>query len=458
MPFFKPPKNPRAAPEVTKEWLEDVLSQYESRTSRKSTVEVASFEVNPGCGERENFNGDVMRIVAETQVTPAGGTPSPARYSFITKFIPGNEYEQEAAKLFGLPKKEILALSEVIPALNNFQKERSGDKYRIPAPEYVYGVCATGEYVLMMQDMREVGFHVGDKRRGLSLSQLREAVRNLAHLHAVSYAYGRTHDFLAEYPDFSDIALHADMCRAFVRVVFEGLQGALKPHERKFPDLVEGISSNKDKITTGMEELFIQTKEALVCLNHGDYWTNNIMFKSNAEGAIEGFTMIDWGNVGWRNPIFDLQYLIYTSTQRATRRDHLKEVLTLYYESFTSAAASLDAALPHWRLEDFLAEYQKSAAAAMIFSVAVNLITLSDHGRKFNRGTLTTGFSSWFRVKMSKTFSLMPSWVFPKMMYFGMKKMMQIYFDDLASMSNPEMTTRVIDLVTEALQGSAVEP
>ncbi|KAK8381081.1 hypothetical protein O3P69_008166 [Scylla paramamosain] len=447
MPFFTPPKNPRAASEVTKEWLEVVLSQYESRTSRKSTVEVDSFEINPGCGKCENFSSEVMRIVAEAQVTPAGGTPSPVHYSFIVKFISGNEFEQEASKWMGPPKKELLALSEILPALNTFQKERSGNRYPIHAPEYVYGVCATGEYVLMMQDLREAGF------------QLRAAVRDLAHLHAVSYAFSRTQDFLAKYPDFKENALINTILKTFNQVILECLQGSLKVHEGKFPGLVEAIASNKDKMVNDIEEFSIlNEKKAFVCLSHGDFWTNNIMFKSNEEGAIEGFAMIDWGNVGWRSPMFDLQYLMHTSTQKATRRDHLKEVQTLYYETFTSAAASLDAALPHWKFEDFLAEYQKSAAASMIFCVFVNLITLSEHGRMFNRGTLTTGFSSWVRVRMSRIMRLIPQWLLHKMIFFNLKKELKIYFDDLASMSNPEMTTRVMDLVTEAFQDFVVDP
>lgn len=99
-----------------------------------------------------------MRIVAEAHVTPTGGTSSPVHYSFIVKFIPGNEFEQEAAKWIGAPQKELLALSEIVPALNIFQKERSGGRYPIHAPEYVYGVCTSGEYVLMMQDLQEAGY------------------------------------------------------------------------------------------------------------------------------------------------------------------------------------------------------------------------------------------------------------------------------------------------------------
>ena len=305
-----------------------------------------------------------------------------------------------------------------------------------------------------------LSFHVGDKRSGLTLSQLRTAVRDLANLHAVSYAYNRTHDFLAKYPGFKDTPVIEGILKGFVQMVLESLYKALKANEEKFPDLVDTIASNKDKMVSSMEEFLLSnTKKPLMCLSHGDFWTNNFMFKCNEEGAVEDFMMIDWGNVGWRSPMFDLQYLMYTSTQHATRKDHLKEVQTLYFETFTSTAASLDAALPQYSFEDFLTEYQKSAAASMLFCVFVNMIMLSEYGRKFNRGTLTTGFSSWLRMKMGKmTTTLMPHWMIPKMICLSLKKETQIYFDDFASMRNPEMTTRVIDLVTEACQSFVADP
>ena len=99
-----------------------------------------------------------MRIVAEARVTYAGRTSSPNRYSFIVKFLCGNEMEQAASVKFGAPKRENITLSKVLPDFNAFLKERGGDKYCINVPEHVYDVCAAGEYVLVMQDLREAGY------------------------------------------------------------------------------------------------------------------------------------------------------------------------------------------------------------------------------------------------------------------------------------------------------------
>lgn len=457
MVFFKTRKNPRTASEVTKEWLEVVLSQHESKTRPDSTVEVTSFEINPGCAKGDNFNSDVLRIVVEARVTSAQGTPLPTHYSLITKFLPGNEAQQAITKAFGAPKREQITLSHILPAFNAFQKERGGDKYRINGPEHVYGVCEVNECVLMMQDLREVGFQVADKRRGLDLSQLKVAVQHMARLHAVSYAFSRTHDFLAMYPDFQDVPIASEMTSAVAKVIIEGLQDALQGRKEEFPGLLEALTSKKDDLASKMRDAVILSgKEAVVCLCHGDFWTNNIMFKYDEAGEVKDFAMIDWGNVYWRSPILDLQYLIATSTQQDLRRDHLREVHMLYYNTFSAAAADMGAPLPHWGFEDFLAEWRRTAVAGLVFGVLVNLITLSEFARKFHHGNLSTGFFSWLKTKLGEAMVLLPNSFIVKMTCKVLKKEFKSLFDDLASMNNSEMTTRVMNIVVEAQQAGVL--
>ncbi|KAK8400760.1 hypothetical protein O3P69_002511 [Scylla paramamosain] len=242
--------------------------------------------------------------------------------------------------------------------LNTFQEERGGDKYRINAHEYVYGVCEDGEYLLMMQDLVKGGFTLGDKRRGLSVLQLKTPVRNLAHLHAASYTFNHTHDFLAKYPHFK--------ATPFMTSV---------GYYAQFPCVLRILASNKDKLlnkVTGI--LTINIKEAVLRLCYGDDCTNNFMFKYDKEGVVEDFAMIDWGNVRWQNLVTDLLYVINTSTQQDVRWNHMREMQKLYYDTFTSAAANLGATLPHWRFEDFLVEYRKSTLMGVVFALFVNLL------------------------------------------------------------------------------------
>ncbi|KAG0702592.1 hypothetical protein GWK47_025077 [Chionoecetes opilio] len=451
MAFFKSRENPRTASEVTKKWLEVVLSQYESKTCPGSIVEVTSFKVNPGCSKGDNFSSDVMRIVTEAQVTHLHGTPSSTRHSFVAKFLAGSEGEQEALKVIGTPKMELLTLSQVLPAFNAFQKDR-GDKYRINVPEHVYSVCGVGEYVLMMQDLREAGFQMEDKRRGLNLSQLKTAVLHMARFHAVSYAFSRTHEFLVKYPDFKEKPIISGSYVVIARIVIEGLQDALRGREEEFPGLLETLTANKNTLVGKMKDVVsVSGKEPVVCLCHGDFWTNNIMFKYDEGGAVKDFAMIDWGAAAWRSPVTDLQYLIYTSTLQDLRRDHLKEVQMLYYDTITSAAADLDVPLTHWSFDDFVAEWRRTAVMGMVYGIMVNLISLSKFGRKLHHGTLTTGFTSWLKTVFGRMMMsiFMGPWML-KYTYQHFKMEFKDLFDDLASINNHEMTTRIMDLLNEA--------
>lgn len=302
-------------------------------------------------------------------------------------------------------------------------------------------------------------FQVEDKRRGLDLSQLRTAVRHMAHLHAVSFAFNRTHDFLTKYSDFKHNPITSSIMGVIARIVIEGLQGTLEGRGDEFPGLLEALTSNKNALIGKMTDaLNVSGKEAVLCLCHGDFWTNNIMFKYDEGGAVEDFAMIDWGNVAWRSPVVDLQYLIHTSTQKDLRRDHLKEIQMLYYDTFTSAAADLGAPLLHWGFGDFLTEWQRTAVAGLALGILVNLVTLSEFGRKFQRGTLSKGFISWLKTKFGNVIASIPGSLLVKFSYAGLKTEWKTYFDEFASMNNPEMTTRVMDLVVEAHRAGVLDP
>ena len=284
----------------------------------------------------------------------------------------------------------------------------------------------------------------------------------MAYLHATSYAFSQTQDFLDKYPAFKLEPAIVGIMSGIGQVVIEGLQSALQGKEEEFPGLLAALTSNKDALVGKMIDAYnVSRKETVMCLCHGDFWTNNIMFKYDEEGAIQDFAMIDWGNVGWRSSVLDLQYLIYSSTQHDLRKDHLQEVQMLYYNTFTSAATNLGAALPHWHFEDFLTEWRNKAVISMIFGVIVNLVTLSAFGRKFQRGTLTTGFTSWLKTKlggvmvsiMYKLESLMV-----KLTCMSFRTEWKSCFDELASTNNPEMTTRVMNLVMEAFQAGVLDP
>lgn len=293
-------------------------------------------------------------------------------------------------------------------------------------------------------------FHVEDKRRGLDLQHLRMAVEHLAKLQGVSYAFCRTHDFLKQYPDFKEHPIMPAMMLTMCEIILENVQFALKCREKEFPELSKSLTANMPAFVCKIADVFKgSATDSLACFSHGDYWTNNIMFKHGEGGTLEDLVMVDWGNASWRNPIIDLHYLVNSSTRWDLRKDHLEDIQRQYFDTFMSTTAKLGAALPFTGFEDFLAEWRRTAPAGLALGIMVNLVALYSSEPEFKHGTLSKGLMSKFKTKVAWAIAPIMSTHPPiTLLRMTFKQAFKGHTEELVSTNN-EMTSRIFDLMTE---------
>ena len=117
----------------------------------------------------------------------------------------------------------------------------------------------------------------------------------------------------------------------------------------------------------------------LTCISHGDYWCNNMLYKYE---EVNGFVkpteckMIDFQISRISHPVSDILYYIYTSTIYEVRRKHMTSWLTFYFRKLTAALKLLDAGVPNYTLDDFMAEYKRRSPMWMLSAFAVMVFTL----------------------------------------------------------------------------------
>ena len=52
---------------------------------------------------------------------------------------------------------------------------------------------------------------------------------------------------------------------------------------------------------------------------HGDFWSNNIMFKYDKDGNVNGTVLVDFQLILYGNPLYDVLYLLYISADSQFR-------------------------------------------------------------------------------------------------------------------------------------------
>lgn len=244
------------------------------------------------------------------------------------KVLPDSRERREAFKSETLFRNEVAFYTKVWPALNALQsRERQ-----------VFGGVAkiydAREDLIAMEDLRERGFKMGDRRAGLQIDQLRQTLAALAGFHALSLALKelRRVVILGEFP--LSFALRNQKFRILRKFVLsfnkrpdefnklgkrggEGVEEAMFCKEnadwyRQYyrvaasnaismvSEVLPSVSEEKRKDVMDRLQIFLQedtffhtmcelaaAQGPLTVFCHGDCWTNNILFRQESESGEE---------------------------------------------------------------------------------------------------------------------------------------------------------------------------
>lgn len=149
-------------------------------------VEITSLEEELGSGRGDNYTSMMYRIRAKGRKQVRSCEWINYERAIIYKVLPRSREHREAFKSELLFQNEVAFYTYVWPALNELQK--NGRK--------VFGgvakIYAARIDIIAMEDLRERGFKMADRRKGLQLEHLKRALKALAGFHALSLTLRET--------------------------------------------------------------------------------------------------------------------------------------------------------------------------------------------------------------------------------------------------------------------------
>ena len=83
----------------------------------------------------------------------------------------------------------------------------------------------------------------------------------------------------------------------------------------------------------------------LICICHGDCWSNNFLFHYNDAGVANDNRIVDWQILVPENPGRDIYEFLATSTSPEVRKECGSELLDHYVTTFMSALSKLGVSL-----------------------------------------------------------------------------------------------------------------
>ncbi|KAK0170966.1 hypothetical protein PV328_008742 [Microctonus aethiopoides] len=183
---------------------------------------------------------------------------------------------------------EIEVLGNIIPKIENL----IGIKI---TPQFMYG--SEENSLIVMNNLAVEGFKNKDCKQGFSQSHMLMMIEVLAKFHAGSVA-------LNEQNTPENIFKNIEFCtRAIGKVVGELSDKRCSNAAPKFEKLAQKISHRLINVTK-------YSKDEFCVLNHGDCWTNNIMFREDDDGQPIDVRLIDFQISVWSSPAIDLLFLL----------------------------------------------------------------------------------------------------------------------------------------------------
>jgi len=235
--------------------------------------------------------------------------------------------------------------------------------------------------VLVMENVKRRGFAMFDKMRVLPLDHFRLAITNLAHFHGRWLAYR----WLAAAGQLGDAAWSPAQFQAALntqkrvpKFVYNQLMDGTAKTVRRILQLEgrQDIGERVDKffsvtVRQQLDTLLGNVSTPIDTCCHGDFWSNNIMFKSDSEGKVVDTVIVDFQLINYGHPAYDVLYMFYISTDLEFRDLHMAACLDTYWDTLS---LYLDQFKPKDLVYDkaaFLAHIQEYKTVAFVLATTL---------------------------------------------------------------------------------------
>jgi len=326
---------------ITKDWLVMVINQYRrlhQQSLLRSPEDIKDMACTPHPRARGILSNSYQVTVHFTCITSMGAEK--LQYNFYFKMAvqegPGRAEAVEAALL----EREVETLLGLVPRLKRLVGEQEeGEQVELAVADIIYGSYSTeGDGVVVARDLLAEGYTHPTVGPGLPLPTLVAGVEALARLHATSAVLLEregVEQVLEQLPHldqgYYDHGVVRDRMAELLKE-FCGLVRRVPGYHTQYQRM-EGWRARAANIITSTRRR--RAGPPLVCLTHGNPSMDNILVREKS------VVLTDWKGAVLGSPMSDLAMFLLSSTDLATRTDHLYQLLDTYNFAFCRAVQRL---------------------------------------------------------------------------------------------------------------------
>uniref|UniRef100_A0A182QMU3 CHK kinase-like domain-containing protein n=1 Tax=Anopheles farauti TaxID=69004 RepID=A0A182QMU3_9DIPT len=334
----------------------------------------------------DNYMSDVFRIAVRYVDEGEDGPASTRTLSLVVKSLPDTGQRGHMIEEIQAYEKEVCMFQEIVPKLARM----TNDAFFAARCFYASDLP---ERLLVFEDLKTLGYATANRQAGLDFDHCALVMRKIGQFHAASMRFAeqepellrRRFNFNMFNPAYSEVSEH-------VRTILEkGLETLIEVARNQWDGFDQSIVAKMEQLAPvyvdRLRECLHQDSEAdggYRVLNHGDLWSNNMMFRygngPDAEGRIvpQDVAFVDLQISFYTSPGVDLNYALANCPNYDTR-SRLDELIGLYHASFKATLERLAYdARPIPTLADVRREIRRMEFFALVSVISILPIVLMD--------------------------------------------------------------------------------
>jgi len=331
--------------------------------------ESVTYEVSPGASAGDNWISSVYRIT----------TPNHRPSSYFVKCLPTCEARRTAMESEMFFKNEVQFYRRVLPEFIKFQEEkRATSPFRSVATVY-----HISENTIVMEDMKERGYMMLDKRQSLDMPHIRLVLKEMGRFHGLSFAFKdqNPQKFADLQSSVNETVFRSSATGHFYSILTSGWKAALRIARKTFTkDHLQIIEAFLGNVWEKMGTL-AKPQEPYAVILHGDAFINNFLFHYPLEETGETpdkLCLIDFQMSRYGSPALDLSFFLlryYSEEAGHNYRDLLRVYHDALREFVMELGSNADELFPFSALEE---EMQKYSAFGMAMALICIPGTMSE--------------------------------------------------------------------------------
>uniref|UniRef100_A0A1I8PLT4 CHK kinase-like domain-containing protein n=1 Tax=Stomoxys calcitrans TaxID=35570 RepID=A0A1I8PLT4_STOCA len=262
--------------------------------------------------------------------------------TYILKTMLENEKAFQTIYKLALFPKEMKMYSEYLPA---FEKLYRAIGWNIKlAPRCLLSEKKGDLINLVFEDLQEKNFKNINRLKGCNMSHMRQILRKLAELHAASAVYEQQYGAYPEEFQYSFINQLQD--EAYLKRKFDVRTNSYKKAMsqwdcNKAEEYIKKFPTFEQYRKCAMASMQ-PSPYSFNVLNHGDFWSSNIMFSYDANGDLHETLLLDFQVCKWGSPSEDLLFLLTISPESEIRFKEYDHFITIYHQRLLECLKALD--------------------------------------------------------------------------------------------------------------------